>query len=49
MEGFVMLAEGRNARYIRERIHSFLDPAVVAALRADSRAGEAPQGEAGAA
>lgn len=32
MEGFVMLAEQRPPRYIRERINSFLDPAVLAEM-----------------
>jgi len=45
MEGFVMLAEGRNARYIRERIHSFLDPAVVAAFRDQKGGGPAADGQ----
>ena len=33
MEGFVMLAEQRPPRYIRERINSFLDPDVLAEMK----------------
>lgn len=34
MEGFVMLAEQRPPRYIRERINSFLDPSALAEMTA---------------
>ena len=43
MEGFVMLSEGRPVGYVKERINSFLDPSVVAAMDGTS-AGKARKG-----
>jgi len=46
MEGFVMLSEGRPVGYVKERINSFLDPSVVAAMDGTS-AGKARKGGGG--